>query len=67
VTGAKFNDELNLWEVKSTITGTTLASHLLLCIGTVKSYLPEIKGLERFQEVYHSAHWPLDKNVLITD
>jgi len=69
VTGAKFNDELNLWEVKSTNTGTTLARHLLLCIGfAVKSYLLEIKGLKRFQgEVYHPANSPLDKNVLITD
>jgi len=65
VTAVKFDEDSKLWKVESTNSTATYCRHLLLCIGfAAKSYLPDFKGLEEFEgEIYHSAHWPRDRNV----
>ncbi|XP_035707747.1 baeyer-Villiger monooxygenase-like [Folsomia candida] len=60
VVSATFDESRHLWEVKTSTGNTTLATHLILCIGfSARKYTPNFPGLDKFKgQIYHSADWP---------
>ncbi|KAJ3844988.1 cyclohexanone monooxygenase [Lentinula raphanica] len=60
VVAAKFNANMNRWEVTAS-DGTVIQSRfLVLCTGfAAKPYTPQLKGIERFRGIsHHTAKWP---------
>ncbi|OXA63188.1 baeyer-Villiger monooxygenase [Folsomia candida] len=60
VVSATFDESRHLWEVKTSTGSITLATHLILCVGSsCRKYIPNFPGLNKFKgRIYHSAEWP---------
>jgi cation diffusion facilitator CzcD-associated flavoprotein CzcO len=60
VTGARFDEAENLWEVETERGERVRARYLITAVGCLSAAnVPDIPGLERFQgRWYHTARWP---------
>jgi cyclohexanone monooxygenase len=60
VTGARFDEQRNLWLVQLDNGKTVTARYLITALGLLSATnVPDIKGIESFQgEKYHTGAWP---------
>jgi cyclohexanone monooxygenase len=60
VTGARFDEQRNLWSVQLDSGKTVTARYLVTALGLLSATnVPDIKGIETFQgEQYHTGAWP---------
>jgi cation diffusion facilitator CzcD-associated flavoprotein CzcO len=60
VTGARFDDAANLWEVSTEHGERIRARYLITAVGCLSAAnVPDIPGLDQFRgEWYHTARWP---------
>jgi cation diffusion facilitator CzcD-associated flavoprotein CzcO len=60
VTAARFDTDLNQWNIETDQNTCIRAQHFILCTGfAAKAYTPNFKGLELFKgERHHTGHWP---------
>lgn len=63
VTAASFEEDNHCWQVETQAGDTVSTRFLVLCAGgVVKTYVPAIKGLERFAGLCcHTAEWPQEE------
>lgn len=63
VNSASFDEDTGRWTVTTNGdgAGTYTAKHLVLCTGFAsKFYIPDFKGLDKFEgEMHHTAEWPV--------
>ncbi len=60
VTGARFDEKRNLWEIQTDTDKTVTARYLITALGLLSATnVPNIKGIESFQgKQYHTGAWP---------
>jgi len=60
VTGANFDEDKNVWQVKTDDGKTTTAQFFVLCTGfAAKAHIPDIEGLDSFKGAkHHTGLWP---------
>src|SRR3990167_1447470 len=60
VTGARFDEQRNLWEIQTDTDKTVTARYLITALGLLSATnVPDIKGIETFKgEQYHTGAWP---------
>ncbi|ABE47414.1 flavin-containing monooxygenase [Polaromonas sp. JS666] len=60
VTGARFDEKRNLWEIQTDTDKTVTARYLITALGLLSATnVPNIKGIETFQGAqYHTGAWP---------
>lgn len=62
VTGANFDEDRNIWHVKTDDGKTTTAPYFVLCTGfAAKTYVPDFQGLDSYNGIcHHTGLWPQD-------